>query len=149
MERHKYSEGFERFWFLWCRITKNQQGKYAAYRYWRRDRLEKDADEITEALKKQAAERKNRKARGYWVARWCWAQKWLNERRYEDGVEPEIEQQKPPEPAEHFEPADPEKVAEGKKKMLKAIKPVYYSFKSQADKEAHQQKVRRQLLGKD
>jgi hypothetical protein len=150
MKKYKYSDGFERFWLVWKAITKAEQGKPMAYKYWRRDRLEKDADVLIEILTKQARKRKEDKANNYWVPRWCWAQKWLNERRYEYvPEEPEKEQQKPPEPEEPFVPADPEKVAEGKKKMYRAIKPAYYGIKSTAKREARIQRDRKRLLGTD
>lgn len=82
-----YSEGFERFWQAYTSapegMTARNQGKAKAFAYWRRDGLEAIADALTEKVLDFWA-RDDQWRRGYQP----YAQKWLNERRYEDEPQP-------------------------------------------------------------
>ncbi len=83
MKKTKYTVGFEKFWKVWIAITRNFNGKFMAFKYWKRDKLEGDEDELIKRLDLQQDERKRLKVRGEWQPQWCFCQKWLNNRRYE------------------------------------------------------------------
>lgn len=83
MVKTKYTVGFEQFWKVWTTITRNFNGKYVSFKYWKRDKLEGDTDELIRRLRLQQAKRKMLKKRGEWQPQWCFCQKWLNRRRYE------------------------------------------------------------------
>ena len=88
MIRTNYTSGFEKFWKVWKNITNKPTGKPEAFKYWKRDRLENDADELIRILYLQQTERKRLKGIREWVPEWCFCQKWLNKRRYEYVPEP-------------------------------------------------------------
>ena len=88
MIKTKYTVGFEKFWKVWIAITRNFSGKYVSFKYWKRDKLEGDEDELIRRLRLQQDEKKRLKRRGEWQPQWCFCQKWLNRRRYEYVPEP-------------------------------------------------------------
>lgn len=88
MIKTKYTVGFEKFWKVWISITRNFNGKFTAFKYWKRDKLEVDTDELIRILRLQQAERERFKARGEWIPGWCFCQKWINRRSYEYVPEP-------------------------------------------------------------
>ena len=88
-KRTRYSPGFERFWHAYTHppsgCTARTGGKSKAHAYWKRDRLEAITDELVA------------KAEAFWARDHSWrsgyqpfAQKWLNEKRYDDEPQPEI-----------------------------------------------------------
>ena len=83
MIRTAYSDGFEKFWHIWCAVTANANGKPMAFKYWKRDKLEAEADELIDILRAQEAEKKRDPRYHRGCPAWPWCQKWLNERRYE------------------------------------------------------------------
>lgn len=88
MIKTKYTAGFEKFWKTWKAITGEPTDKPVAFKYWKRDKLEGDVDELIRILKLQQAERERFKANGEWIPKWCFCRKWLNNRRYEYVPEP-------------------------------------------------------------
>ena len=88
MIKTKYTKGFEKFWQEWRKITGRGTDKPEAFRYWKRDRLEGDEDELIRILNLQDDERKRFKRRKEWIPEWCYCRKWLNNRRYEYVPEP-------------------------------------------------------------
>lgn len=83
MIKTKYTAGFEKFWKTWRGVTGKETDKPEAFKYWKRDKLEGDEDELIRRLLLQAAERKRIKALRIWQPEWCFCRKWLNNRRYE------------------------------------------------------------------
>ena len=88
MIKTKYTSGFDKFWKVWKDITGKESDKSEAFKYWKRDRLEGDEDELIRILGLQADERKRLKTKGEWQPPWCFCRKWLNKRRYEYIPEP-------------------------------------------------------------
>ena len=88
MKKTQYTSGFECFWKVWCDLTGNQQGKPMAFKYWKRDTLEADADCVVRILGSQVAEKKRLGTYSKGVPCWPWCQRWLSERRYEYIPEP-------------------------------------------------------------
>ena len=83
MIKTKYTKGFEAFWVAWKNVTGKVADKPEAFKYWKRDKLEGDEDELIKRLNLQQAERKRLKAKREWIPEWCFCRKWLNNRRYE------------------------------------------------------------------
>lgn len=82
-KRTKYTEGFEQFWFAYTHApdgyTARTGGKPKAFEYWQKQHLESITAELVE------------KVNDFWAHDDSWhngyqpfAQKWLNEKRYED-----------------------------------------------------------------
>lgn len=82
-KRTKYTEGFEQFWFAYTHApsgyTARTGGKPKAFEYWQKLHLESITDELVA------------KVNDFWAHDDSWhngyqpfAQKWLNEKRYED-----------------------------------------------------------------
>lgn len=88
MKATKYTIGFEKFWKVWRRVTGRVADKPEAFKYWKRDKLEGDEDELIRRLFLQADERKRIKSLRIWQPEWCFCRKWLNNRRYEYVPEP-------------------------------------------------------------
>lgn len=88
MKATKYTIGFEKFWRTWRGVTGRVAGKPEAFKYWKRDKLEGDEDELIRRLLLQAGERKRIKSLRIWQPEWCFCRKWLNNRRYEYVPEP-------------------------------------------------------------
>ncbi len=88
MIKTKYTVGFEKFWKTWRGVTGRDTDKPEAFKYWKRDRLEGDEDELIRRLLLQSGERKRIKALKIWQPEWCFCRKWLNKRRYEYVPEP-------------------------------------------------------------
>ncbi len=106
---------------MWSRLTQKKQGKFKSYSYWKKQKLESNADELIDTLYKQASERKKMRLKGGWVSEWCWCQKWLNEKRYEWVPEPPKPKFKPVKIEEAFVDVTPEKKAEIKAAFDKAM----------------------------
>ena len=88
MIRTQYTKGFEKFWKVWRKVTNKGTDKPEAFKYWKRDKLEGDEEELIRRLNLQQAERKRFKSKGEWLPEWCYCRKWLNNRRYEYVPEP-------------------------------------------------------------
>lgn len=88
MIKTKYTKGFEIFWKVWSRITNKKTDKPEAFKYWKRDKLEGDENELIRRLNLQQAERRRFEVKGEWIPAWCFCRKWLNRRRYEYVPEP-------------------------------------------------------------
>ena len=83
MSRTNYTCGFEKVWKTWRGVTSKESDKPEAFRYWKRDKLEGDEDELIRILLLQADERKRIKALRIWQPEWCFCRKWLSRHRYE------------------------------------------------------------------
>ena len=88
-KRTRYLPGFERFWYAYTHapagFSARTGGKSKAHDYWKRDRLESIADELVAKVEE------------FWAQDHSWrsgyqpfAQKWLNEKRYDDDPQGEL-----------------------------------------------------------
>ncbi len=133
-----YSAGFEKFWVVWKNLTGEHQGKAKSLSYWKRDKLERRTDEIIDILYKQASERKRMRLSGRWVSRWCWCQKWLNEKRYEWVPEPPKPKPKPAE--EIVKECTPEKKAKFRQIFDKMMSRTKVDVSPLTEAEIHERK---------